>query len=111
MALYLLNISIDTPDPQPQSVPENLAFNDQESIIEIIVEQVLGYEDAIKEYDDHDSEEHNSKTNIKIEVLPQQHVSSPARQWFAGTETPKFYGTPSGLSNGFYQLDTPPPKA
>ena len=59
MSLYLLNISVDSPDYFSNSISEDLSFNDQESIVEIVVEQVLGYENAIKEYDDNDTEEHN----------------------------------------------------
>jgi len=68
IGLHLLNISVDTADPNPEHIPEDLSINDQESIIEIVLEKVLGYEDAIKEYDDHDTEDHNKKTNVKIDL-------------------------------------------
>lgn len=73
MALYMLNISVDSPDKYPNYVPEDLSFNDQESIFEIIIEGVLGCEDAIPEYDDNDLNENNTtKNNITIDnfVLP-----------------------------------------
>lgn len=60
----MLNMGIDTTDPNPQHIPEELTFNDQESSFEIVIETVLGYEDAIKEYDDIDAEGHN--TNKKV---------------------------------------------
>lgn len=69
MGLYFLNISVDTADLSPEYFSEDLTINDQESIIEIVVEKVLGYEDAIKEHDDHDREEHNFKTNLKIDLF------------------------------------------
>ena len=69
MGLLLLNISVDTADPNPNHIPEDLSFNDQESIIEILFEKVLGYKEAFKEYDDNDSQEHNKKTTIKIELI------------------------------------------
>lgn len=69
MALYLINISVDTPDPYPEHIAEDLSINDQESIIELIVEQILGFENAIKEVDDHDSEEHNKTKITKIDLL------------------------------------------
>ena len=42
MGLYLLNISVDTADPNPEHIPEDLSINDQESIVEIVVEKILG---------------------------------------------------------------------
>lgn len=52
MALYLFNCSVDAPDAFAEYLPENVLINDQDSIVEIIVEQLLGFDDAITEYDD-----------------------------------------------------------
>ena len=62
LALYLLNISIDPPDWYSNAVPEDLSINDQESILEVVIEKVMGYENAIVEYDDNDS---NRETSLK----------------------------------------------
>src|SRR5690606_19106034 len=70
MALYLLNISVDTVDAYPNRAAEDLSFNDQESIVEIVVEKVLGFEDAIEEHDDPDTENHTKKNNFKIDFVP-----------------------------------------
>ena len=54
-------------------MPEDLSFNDQESLIELIVEKVLGYEDAIPEYDDSDPNQDTTiKSNVGVDhfVLP-----------------------------------------
>ena len=110
MGFYLLNISADTADPNPEHIPEDLTINDQESIVEIIVEQVIGYEDAINEYDDHDSEDHNKKTNVKIDITTLHIVDSDIKQSFTETTKPKFPDYKAYLTNGFQKLDTPPPK-
>jgi hypothetical protein len=68
MAGYLLNISVDASDPKPQTSKEDLTINDQESLIEILFEQILGYENAFEEYDDHDPEDHSKKKSSKIEL-------------------------------------------
>lgn len=57
MAFYLLNISVDTPYLFQNKQPANLTFNDQESIIEVLCEKVLGLEDAIPENEDADTEQ------------------------------------------------------
>lgn len=57
MALYLLNISVDTPYLFQNEEVEHLTYNNQESIIEVLCEKVLGFEDAIPENDDADTEQ------------------------------------------------------
>lgn len=71
--LYLLNIGVDAPDLYEESVPEDLSFNDQESLVEIFIEKILGFEDAIKEYDDNDtknSKNPNKRVNIDQFIFP-----------------------------------------
>jgi len=110
MGLYLLNISADTEDPNPQHIPEDLSINDQESIIEIIVEQVLGYEDAFKEYDDHDTEDYNNNTNVKIDLLNSFLAICIIKQSFTETRKQNHPDYNTLLFNGFQNLDIPPPK-
>jgi hypothetical protein len=106
MGLCLLNISVDTADPSPEYIPEDLSFNDLESIVEIVVEKVLGFEDAIKEYDDHDTEDHNKKKNVKIDLVV--HVNNDHNQVL---ERKKFYPDDEVLlTKGFSEIDSPPPK-
>lgn len=110
MGLYLLNISVDSADPNPEYIAENLSFNDQESIIEIVVEKILGYEDAIKEYDDNDTDDHNNKKNVKIDIFPIKTLHSKIAQSFIQSNRQKFPDCNTHLTYGFHQLDTPPPK-
>lgn len=63
MGLHLLNISIDAADQNPQHIPEDLSINDQESILEVVFEQLLEFENLFIEFDDNDNEDLN---NIKI---------------------------------------------
>lgn len=110
MGLYLLNISVDTADPNPQHIPEDLSFNDQESIVEIVVEKILGYENAIEEYDDHDTEDHNTKNTVKIDLLVHltfEHESSPPQ---CKARKQHFPDHNDRLANGFEEIDSPPPK-
>lgn len=69
MGLYFLNTSVDTIDPNPEYIPEDLSINEQESVVEILLEKVLGFENAIVEYDDHDTEEHTKKKTTNIDFL------------------------------------------
>jgi hypothetical protein len=110
MGLFLLNISVDTADPNPEYIPEDLSFNDQESIVEIIVEKFLGMENAIKEYDDHDTEEHNKKTNVKIDLTNHYTAEIDLNKTSIITSRQNFPDLNTLLANGFQKLDIPPPK-
>jgi len=54
VAAIILNLSVDAPDLHDNSVPEDLTYNDIESVIEWTVEDVCGIENAFPEHDDDD---------------------------------------------------------
>lgn len=110
MGLYLLNISVDTADPYPEHIPEDLSYNDQESIVEIIIEKVLGYEDAIKEYDDHDTEDHNKKNNVKIDLLVHHAKASNCAPNQFSERKNRYPDYDARFTNSFIEVDSPPPR-
>lgn len=67
LVLVLLNISVDVPDSNPNYCAEDLSYNDQESIIELVLEKLLGFENAIMEMEDQDSEEQNKQSGSKVD--------------------------------------------
>ncbi|PRX56462.1 hypothetical protein [Flagellimonas meridianipacifica] len=111
IGLYLLNMSVDSSDPFPDYIPEDLSFNDQESIIEILVEQVLGFENAFEEYDDHDTEDHNKKKNIKIELLVHTTKNKEITHRYLTEKEMLCLHYEARLTKGFKEIDSPPPKA
>jgi hypothetical protein len=54
--LHFLNLSIDARDAKPDTVPEDLALNDIESLTEFIAEVVFNWHDAFTEHDEHDGD-------------------------------------------------------
>ncbi|TLF45400.1 hypothetical protein [Maribacter aurantiacus] len=110
MGVYLLNISVDTIDPKPEYIPENLAFNDQESIVEIVVEQLLGFEEAFEEFDDPDTEEHNTSSKVKINLISAFFFEYGLDTSNFETAIKTFPNYRMHLPHGFGQLITPPPK-
>lgn len=112
LGVYLFNISIDVTDSSRYGITLNREFNEQESIVELIVEKVLGYENAISEGDDTESEdqENTAKSNLKIEYIT--HCANPAfNSEFTFKPAKKhFTGSVEYLNNGYIQLSTPPPK-
>ncbi|RKN79683.1 hypothetical protein [Ulvibacterium marinum] len=108
MGLYLLNISVDTADANPEHIAEDLTINDQESLIEIIVEKILGFEDAFAEYDDPDSEDHDKKNKIDLIVLLSVEQTGSKNPF--ETISRAYPDHRAFLTNGYCQLHTPPPK-
>lgn len=70
MSGYLLNISVDTPDGNPFGSSEDLSINDQESLIELVIEQLLGFENAIAEYEDLGDDNQDKKKATKSLLFP-----------------------------------------
>lgn len=68
MAVHVINCSIDAPDAMPDYVPEDLTYNDMESIAEIIFEQVFNIKDAFAEHDENDTED-GSSFSVKKETI------------------------------------------
>lgn len=110
MGLCLLNSSVDTTDPHPESIPEDLSINDQETLVEILVEQVLGFENAVIEYDDHDTEDHTKKKNTKVDFVVQSSVerTHTDKTFYLGKQRHPVYE--DHLTKGYHQLNLPPPK-
>lgn len=81
MAAYLLNISVDAPDIL---VKEDLRFNDQESIVELVVEKCLGFDNVIAEQDDTDSNEQSqAKKGFSLDYFILPELTSNSRQQFS----------------------------
>lgn len=79
MSLHLFNCVVDAPDLTGDFCPEELAYNDMESLIEVFAEQVLGYENYFPEYDDVDSEEQGSlkvKKHFEVLPFPKEHLTA-----------------------------------
>ncbi len=66
MGIHVLNFSIDSPDNHSDDIPEDLSYNDMESFFEIFVENFLGYEDAVEEHDEDDTDAGGSVDISKI---------------------------------------------
>jgi hypothetical protein len=65
MALHILNICVDTPDVQSETVPEDLTINDMESIVEIVLEKGFKIDNAISEHDEPDENDAGNFEMIK----------------------------------------------
>ncbi len=110
MACYMLNMSIDLTKPNIQYSAVNVSFNEQESIIELVLEKGLGFDNIIQELDDKETEEHHKKNNSKIDLIVHPTFDSFILKCILGSLKKKFPLFLVPLIKGFNQLDTPPPK-
>jgi hypothetical protein len=112
MALHILNCSIDTPDAQPDSIPENLSYNDIESISELVLEQILGFENAIAEHDEHDTEDGSSIEIAKIVLYYQPYIDFSIKQkfYFPYSKTLPLHYEDSFIIQFHPEIVAPPPQ-
>lgn len=68
LGLHMFNCSINISDNVEVLSDEDLAFNDQESVVEFIIEILLGNTDAFDEYNDIDSEEQSLKKHSNFQL-------------------------------------------
>lgn len=110
LALHLLNVSVDNPDPKPFYIPEDLSFNDQESIVEFVIETLLGYENAIAEYDDPDTDKDGREQSSKIDwVVSNTMLKSNSEIPFRAYKNLITYTAASSYQS-FFKLLSPPPE-
>lgn len=110
LAMYFLNISVDVSNSFANDVPENLSYNKQESIIEMLVEKVFGFENAIAEYDEQDTDQSlQFKKNVTIDafILPGQPGS--INHCFAFNETQKLFHYIQTIRPAYREIHSPPP--
>ena len=110
MAIYFLNCSIDAPDIQILSQQENLKFNDQESIVELLVEKVLGFENAIIEQDDVDgSPQKSMKKSIYLDYFVFQDFNSYEEAFFNLDSNKKQFLPIQLFDSISLEITSPPP--
>lgn len=111
MALYLLNCSVDTSDIRPDYVPEDLSFNDQENLIEIIIEKVLGFENAIPENEDVDSENNSifkKIISVTFYVLPNFEVNTNDEIYESNSDNISY--NEANVLKPYFEIHSPPPE-
>ena len=110
MAFYFLNCSVDAPDFQIFSQQENLKLNDQESIVELLIEKVLGFENAISEQDDVDcSPQKSMKKSISLDYFVFQDFNSYEEAFFNWDSNKKQFLPIQLFDSISLEIKSPPP--
>lgn len=108
LAVYLLNISIDPQDIAVTWQKEDLRINEIESIVELVAEEILNYDNVIPEHEDPDGEKSAQVTFFKM--------FSPSVFLFTFFESPNNLKLPetnfsSKLLKQSADVAAPPPRA
>jgi hypothetical protein len=110
-SLYLFNLSADIPDASSRYQKEDLSINDQESMVEVLVEQVMGFDDTFDEYEDPDGDDQKSKITLKIDFFSEQKENFSSNRINVLSKSYNSNDLQKHVLKGFDQLSTPPPKA
>lgn len=113
LSIQILNVSIDTKDSYSTNLPEDLEFNDQESIVEFILEKCFRIENAIQEHDETDQEDGGSLDFHKITLHIHQgiKVSIPILTLFFYSNSKSCYLHLNNFAKSLYlDIIAPPPK-
>lgn len=111
MALYIFNLSADAPDFYFESIPEDLTYNEQESFVEILVEKVLGFEDAIAEYDDNDDTQESAlKKNVSLDFFVISEYSNSRLEQLTNCREEGNSQYHHLFSSSFLEIQSPPPE-
>ncbi|TDE06901.1 hypothetical protein [Flavobacterium sandaracinum] len=111
MSLYVLNCTVDCPNVNSYYGKEDLTYNDQESIIEIFVEKILGFEDAIAENEDNDIDKRIAhKTTILLDffVLPSTGLHLNKKYTYFKQDNLVELNRSIGIP--YFEIHTPPPE-
>lgn len=110
MSLYILNFSIDTSEAFSNNSSEYLNYNEQESILELFVEKLLGFEDAFSEDIDFESEQDSklkktSTTHLFLTIQLDFKSKFSENSNLASLEIPIFH-----ITKPYFEVFAPPPE-
>jgi hypothetical protein len=109
LSAEILNLSIDPPDLRPNH-PEDLSVNDIESIAELVLENVFGVNNAVKEQEDHDAPDGNPFI-LKIDLYSAVCLKLQPRPYFS-TVTKSYQELQKSVFKSLHSdIASPPPKA
>ncbi|MFN5171364.1 MAG: hypothetical protein ACK5DD_17235 [Cyclobacteriaceae bacterium] len=108
LGVYLFNFSIDSRDSQPDSIAEDLAINDIESVYEFILEGLVGLDNAVAESEERDQDDGGAFDNKKF--YPSVLQSWISALWPVSPVLDHACHAPGNPAVIFIEVDGPPPR-
>lgn len=99
------------PDAQPDYVPEDLTINDQETVVELVLEQVLDIDNAIAEHDENDEDNAQSFELSKDFKLYTPPANLLAIHPCIDLKPTRIFHKEDSYHNYINEIIPPPPKA
>lgn len=107
MACYFINSIVDAPNLNLYT--SAVYFNEQETIIELVVEKIMDFGDVIPETNDTDNQEQTSLKKLKLEVyFPTLKLVFLQPLYNCNTKT--FCHSDLFIENPFHSIFSPPPE-
>lgn len=107
MACYFINSIVDAPNLNLYT--SAVYFNEQETIIELVVEKIMDFGDVIPETNNTDNQEQTSLKKLKLEVyFPTSKLVFLQPLYNCNTKT--FCHSDSFIENPFHSIFSPPPE-
>jgi hypothetical protein len=114
MALHVINVSIDAPDPYaaprfPGERRENLSINEIESFSELLLEECFVLENAIPEHEESDDD--SEVTNVEQDYFFHQLFvfrTLPEHYWYLNRQSVPF--KPAHVPTHVPEISSPPPQ-
>lgn len=106
MGLHMVNTSINTAEP----IPQDITFNDQETIVEMVVEQFLGFGNVMEETTNDDTEDCSLNNSSKTGFVTLFFIERNAHEPRFGIIKQGYPYFADCLTQGHLQYNTPPPK-
>lgn len=111
VALVILNCSVSTPDLIDNRSLSKGYYNEQESIVEILVEKVMGFENAIAENNNEESDQVFSlKKNQFFQIYQSFGNPFSALENSPGDKAKVFFSTRQMPLSAFSEVNSPPPE-
>lgn len=111
VAAIILNLSVDAPDFQPELMPEDLSYNDIESVVEWVLEDVMQIPNAIPEHDDNDNS-NPQKFNKHIDFFYELRLAVPTPVFATSfVESGRNFGDPDFHAQSVSNKLIQPPEA
>lgn len=108
LSVEILNLSIDPPDLLPNH-PEDLSVNDIESITELVLENVFGVQNAMKELEDQDTPD-GSPFTLKVDLYSSLSAKLHPKPYFFILRKSYNELQNNRLNSVFSEIASPPPK-
>lgn len=109
LSMEILNLSIDPPDLRPYH-PEDLSVNDIESIAELVLENVFGVQNAVKELEDQDTPD-GSPFTLKVDLYSSLSAKLHPKPYFFILKKSYQDLQKNRFKSVFSEIASPPPKA